>query len=180
MNVQLHLIDDTPLARQYPRPPATPPARRQSDGKFAPVTLAASNTLTDSVAAAVVAGYFASVCKLMGLDRDAMLAVLASRAGHGSNFDPAFRRASYARQLAMYLTATEANVAQAQIARVTGLSDAAVHKALRAVEDLRDDHADYEELVTAVLVDIAMTEDSQALVGRARRLARRHNRKDQP
>lgn len=180
---QLHLIDDTPLRSQFPRPVSTQqpakPAARQSDGKFAAPQLAVNNVISDAVAAAVVSGYFASTCKLMGLDLTACRAVLERARGHGSNLDPAFRPASYARQLAMYLTATEGNVTQAQIARVTGLTDAAVHKALRAVEDLRDDHSDYEALVNAVLVDVAMNDDArdQALVGRARRLARRKKSK---
>lgn len=180
---QLHLIDDTPLRDRFPRPaltqkaaPPIKPATRQSDGRFAPPQLAAHNVITDAVAAAIVAGYFASTCKLMALD------VVAARGKLQLPHSPArmvndlgYRSAAYARQLAMYLTATEGNVTQAQIAPVTGLSDAAVHKALRAVEDLRDDHSDYEALVTAVLVDVVMNDDArdQALVGRARRLARR-------
>lgn len=178
----MHLIDDTALSREFPRPRAaeTPPATRQADGRFAAPALSGPAPLSDTTAAAIVSGYFTSTCKLMGLDLEASRAALQlphspSRMLNDRNY----RSAAYARQLAMYLTATEGNVTQAQIARVTGLSDAAVHKALRTVEDLRDDHADYEQLISEVLVDVAMTGEpcGEMLVGRARRLAKR-NRKE--
>lgn len=179
---QLHLIDDTALVREFPKPAAAPPqASRQADGRFAPPALASPAPLSDTAAAAIVSGYFASTCKLMGLDIEASRAcLLLPHSPSRAINDRGYRSAAYARQLAMYLTATEGNVTQAQIARVTGLSDAAVHKALRTVEDLRDEHADYEQMIVEVLVDVAMTSEpgAKALVGRARRLARRNRDKD--
>ncbi|WP_398473089.1 hypothetical protein [Tardiphaga sp.] len=143
------------LTRRGVPAPTTQPARK-SDGKFSPVQIADA-AMPDAVAGAICAGYFASVCAMMGLDRDRAKALIARNAHGGIHLtrDKEWRSAIYARQLAMYLASTEANISQAQIGRVTGLDRAGVHKALRAVEDLRD-RADYEELIACVLVDVAM------------------------
>lgn len=97
--------------------------------------------------------YLASVCKFMGL-RPTELRRQLARPGR-INLDPAWRRAAYARQLAMYLTSTEANVTQAELARLTGLHRAGVHQALHDIEDLRD-NPDYESLVQHVVLDVAL------------------------
>jgi hypothetical protein len=136
---------------------ATPPRDGRGSFTCAPARLVMASPLPDSIAAVICAGYFASVCRMMGIDHDHALVHLA-RSAHGgiaNSRDLDWRRAIYARQLAMYLTNTEANVPQAQLGRVTGLDRAGVHKALRAVEDLRE-RADYEELIRCVLVDVAM------------------------
>lgn len=173
---QLDIIKNTVLRHDYVgvlriERPTAPPAR-ESGGRFTARSCAVKG-IPDAVASVVYAGYFASVCHMMGVDRDSAKAMLAKPAAGAIRVDPDFRRAAYVRQLAMYLTSTEAEITQAQIGRITGLTDAGVHKALRAVEDLRDDHADYEHLITSVLVDVAMNDHDarRALHGRARRIA---------
>lgn len=57
--------------------------------------------------------------------------------------NPTGRAARRARRTALYLVAVAADHGCRSVARVTGLSHVAVIKALRAVEDMRDD-ADFD------------------------------------
>lgn len=81
-------------------------------------------------------GYLAAVCRHQGLYPNEVKAQLA-RPGRPTN-DREWRRAAYARQLAVYLANIIDEVPQARLADVTGLSKMAITLMLRSIEDLRD------------------------------------------
>lgn len=94
--------------------------------------------------------FLAAVCRHQSLQlRDVNMQL--ARTGE-NNLDPAWRKASYARQLAMYLTNTLCNVQQVTIARIAGVTPAAVCLALREIEDLRD-HRDYDKLIEKITLE---------------------------
>lgn len=101
--------------------------------------------LTASLVEATYGGFLAAVCQLMGLD---VAEVRASDPRAGKTADVAWRAAARARQLALYLTNVSLGVRQRVLARVVGLTPAAVCLALRTIEDLRDDPA-FDQLVEA-------------------------------
>lgn len=92
--------------------------------------------------------FFAAVCAAQGIDAHAARVLLARY--ERINFDPVFRHAAYARQVALYLINTEFNVPQTLLAKVACVDHSAVCKAMRAIEDLRDDE-DFEDLIALVL-----------------------------
>ena len=99
---------------------------------------------------AIYGAHLSAVCRHKGLSIEDVTAQL-TRAGEPQR-DRAWRQASYARQLAIYLTNTSNNVPQYLIAAATGLSKVAVCFALRAVEDLRD-HSDYDQLIENITLE---------------------------
>ncbi|MEW6256553.1 MAG: hypothetical protein AB1592_11400 [Pseudomonadota bacterium] len=88
--------------------------------------------------AVVAATWRAAVlCLCHAIGAEPALALDAS--GHSSPEDKAWMRAARARQLAFYLVHVELGVGFAELAAAVGSSKQRVHKAVRKVEDLRDD-----------------------------------------
>ena len=108
---------------------------RAPDGRFS-TKAAAGNRCTHDQARALYQLYLTAVCAYQGLTLNQVKRELA-RPGQPT-FDRGWRRAAYARQLALYLANTIDNVPQARLAEVTGLTRAAVCLALRSIEYLRD------------------------------------------
>lgn len=120
---------------------------RDLDGKFAQVH---APRVPLPRALAIYEVVLGAVCHRQGLAPREVKRQLA-RPGEAT-FDPAWRAACYARQLAMYLLSTEYMVRQKHVAQIAGVGRSAVCHALRAIEGLRDD-AGYEALIAAVLRD---------------------------
>jgi hypothetical protein len=95
--------------------------------------------------------YLAAVCAYQGLKLREVMKQLA-REGR-PNFDRDWRAATYARQLAAYLTNTTLNVPQKWLADIAGLTPAAVCLALKAIEDMRD-HGDYDVKVDLLAAEM--------------------------
>jgi hypothetical protein len=130
---------------------------RAPDGRFS-TKAAAGDRCTLDQARALYQLYLAAVCSHQGVTLNQVKRELA-RPGRPC-FDREWRRAAYARQLALYLTNTVENVPQAQLAEVTGLTRAGVGWALRAIEDLRD-RKDFDanvDLVAGALAEIGPPE----------------------
>jgi hypothetical protein len=75
----------------------------------------------------------AIVAAMHGQDVARVQQLLARPGEH--TFDPAWRGASLARELAMYLVNQSLDVKQAQLARITGLSRSAIHQAMTRAHD---------------------------------------------
>lgn len=85
---------------------------------------------------AVYGGFLTAICFQLGLRVED---VRANDPRAGKTADPVWRRQAQARQLAIYLTNISTGVKQRVIARVLGLTPAAICLALKTIEDLRDD-----------------------------------------
>lgn len=95
--------------------------------------------------------YLAAVCLYQGLDP---LWVQQQLARYVKNtFDQDWRRAAYARHLAVYLANTLHNVPQTLLADITGQSRAAISWAVRQIEDLSD-HPTYSLLIEKVTLAV--------------------------
>lgn len=90
-------------------------------------------------APSIVAAFWRSavICLCHELKADVTLALDESR--HSSPEDPEWVRAARARQCAFYLAHVEFSVGFADLAAAVGSSKQRVHKAVRRIEDLRDD-----------------------------------------
>lgn len=127
-------------------------ALREVNGRFSRV---AARAWSRAEVAAIYERYLAGVVKYQGLDRKQVDALLA-RPGE-LNFDIEWRKASYARQLAMYLTHVVAGAPQTRIAEVTGIDKSAVCKAQGEIENLRDHH-DYNTLCDLVAAEFSASQ----------------------
>jgi hypothetical protein len=123
---------------------------RAPDGRYA-TRAAAGERCTVAQARAHYETFLAAVCARQGLTPKEVKRQLA-RPGR-PNFDTQWRRAVYARQLALYLANTVHNVPQVRLADVTGLTKAAVCLALQAIEDLREDRA-FDRNVETVAIEM--------------------------
>ncbi|OKO68202.1 hypothetical protein AC629_42285 [Bradyrhizobium sp. NAS80.1] len=108
---------------------------RGHDGRFASHAPAGPRYSLDQ-AREIYQAYLAAVCQHQDLRPREVERQLA-RPGK-PNVDIQWRRAAYARQLALYLANTAHNVPQKLLAEVAGITPAAVCLALKAIEDLRD------------------------------------------
>lgn len=108
---------------------------RNFDGRFASKAPAGPRYSLDQ-AREIYQTYLAAVCLHQGL-RPREIERQLARPGK-PNVDTEWRRAAYARQLALYLANTSHNVPQTLLAEAAGLTPAAVCMALKAIEDLRD------------------------------------------
>jgi hypothetical protein len=125
---------------------------RSFGGRFASRS-AAVPTCTPAMARRVYETWLVAVCRHQGLRPNAVKAQLA-RPGR-PNFDPQWRAAAYARQLALYLANTEHCVPQKLLAEVAGITPAAVCLALQAIEDVRENRA-FDRAVDAVAAAMEM------------------------
>src|SRR5262249_4085359 len=108
---------------------------RGFDGRFASKALA-KPPCTLPRAKAIYRAYLAAVCKHQGL-KPRVVARHLAREGK-PNCDREWRRAVYARQLALYLANTSHSVPQTLLAQAARMTPAGVCLALKAIEDLRD------------------------------------------
>lgn len=95
--------------------------------------------LTVALVEATYGGFLAAVCRELGLDVAAVRALDPATQRRGRHASAAERRGAMARQLAVYLTNVSIGVRQRLLARVVGVTPAAVCQSLRTIEDLRDD-----------------------------------------
>jgi hypothetical protein len=124
--------------------------KRQHDGRFAAEPPPAICSFDEAWVS--YHSYLAAVCAHQGLNLRDVGKQLA-RQGR-INVDPEWRRAVYARQLALYLTNTTLNVPQAWLADVVGLNRAGVCLALKAIEDLRD-NGDFDVRIDLIAAELA-------------------------
>lgn len=108
---------------------------RNFDGRFASKAPAGPRYTLDQ-AKTIYQTYLAAVCQHQGLYPREVEKQLA-RPGK-PNCDMQWRRAAYARQLALYLANTSHDVPQVLLAQAAGITRAAVCQALQAIEDLRE------------------------------------------
>ncbi|MGY3392963.1 hypothetical protein ACVWW6_005554 [Bradyrhizobium sp. USDA 3311] len=141
--------------------------KRQHDGRFAAELPPAICSFHEAWVS--YHSYLAAVCTHQGLSLRDVGKQLA-REGR-INVDPEWRRAVYARQLALYLTNTTLNVPQAWLGDIAGITRAGVCLALKAIEDLRD-NGDFDvriDLIAAELAAHTMVHERSAELGQRAR-----------
>jgi transcriptional regulator with XRE-family HTH domain len=105
------------------------------------------------------ASYRATLCVVAGLfGIDAAFAVdVSPHAARGNRASHDQQRAHEARQIAIYLANQIMNVSQADLARIVGVSPAAISMSIRDCEDRRDERA-FNQVVTRAGLMIARDE----------------------
>jgi hypothetical protein len=123
---------------------------RGPGGVFVPVDQAAPTMrLTEGLE--IYNQYLAAVCLHQGLTPRGVQHELGRRGE--LTLDPQWRRASYARQLAIYLAHTEGKVPQKMLGRICGITPSGICRALQSIEDVRD-HRDYDQLIETIAVQM--------------------------
>ncbi len=113
-----------------------PETARRLNGRFAGSVPPTLEPMMLTLLRVTYAAVFKTVCDLSGVDHRRASARLMY--GSKLTLDPAWRAASDARAISIYLINTIANVPQALIARAVGVDKATVLRALSRVEDRRD------------------------------------------
>lgn len=96
--------------------------------------------------------FLAAVCLHQGLHVNEVKRQL-KRPGRAIIEDAQWRKAAYARQLALYLANTEHNVPQVRLAAVSGTVRSTVCRALQAIEDVREQAA-FDRAVDAIAAEM--------------------------
>lgn len=94
----------------------------------------------------------AECARALGLDP---LDVLATDFTKQTSVNQQWLAAARVRRLAMYVVVTELDVTQAALAAAIGITKQGVGKALRDIEDLRDEQARYDRVIQDVALLLA-------------------------